>query len=110
MEFEARAEKAKAWYKRTPKEDRDPRIEKGLELAGRKAFKEAIALLDKVVAERPQSAAATGTRSRIIDLSLWDMVDSGFATWSGGKPKGSRHPVRVTPGPPISDYVHEMRH
>lgn len=43
------------------------------------------------------------------EAGLWRMVDDGLANWSGGKPKGSTHPVKVSPGPPVSDYVIQDR-
>jgi tetratricopeptide (TPR) repeat protein len=48
-------------------------------------------------------------RKVILDASLMSLVDSGFATWSGGKPKGSEHPVKLSPGPSITELVHEGR-
>jgi SOS-response transcriptional repressor LexA len=43
------------------------------------------------------------------EAPLWRMVDEGLAYWSGGKPKGSKNPIKLTPGPSISDMIHEMR-
>ena len=40
---------------------------------------------------------------------LWRLVDEGIARWNGGHPKGSKNPVRITPGPPVSDYVIQDR-
>ena len=48
-------------------------------------------------------------RTELVDHDLWTMVKAGAATWSGGKPKGSNPPIDVTPGPPISDFIHQMR-
>jgi len=48
-------------------------------------------------------------RRQILEGYLWLMVREGKAEWSGGKPKGSKHPARITPGPPISDYIIEDR-
>ncbi len=48
-------------------------------------------------------------RRQILEGYLWLMVRDGKATWSGGKPRGSKHPVKLTPGPSISDMIHEMR-
>ncbi len=28
--------------------------------------------------------------------ALWGLVRAGHASWSGGKPQGSRHPVKLT--------------
>jgi SOS-response transcriptional repressor LexA len=43
------------------------------------------------------------------ELELWRLVDEGLALWSGGKPKGSSPPIEITSGPPISDFIHQMR-
>jgi tetratricopeptide (TPR) repeat protein len=48
-------------------------------------------------------------RRQILDAFLWRLVDSGQAAWSGGKPKGSKSPVKITMGPPVSDYVIQDR-
>jgi hypothetical protein len=48
-------------------------------------------------------------RKQIVEGYLWLMVREGKAEWSGGKPKGSRHPARITPGSPISAYIIEDR-
>ena len=45
----------------------------------------------------------------VLDAMLRRLTKSGFASWSGGKPKGSKRPVKLTPGPPISDYIIEDR-
>jgi prevent-host-death family protein len=39
---------------------------------------------------------------------IWRMVARGEATWSGGKPKGSKNPPRLK-GSPMSDAVLEDR-
>src|SRR6266536_2369425 len=100
MEFQARAEKAKAWYKRNRGKDSDPRVGKSLELASKKAFKQAVAILDRAIEERPDDSQAIAVRRRIVELQLWNMVDGGLASWAGGKPKGSHPPIPITPGPP----------
>jgi tetratricopeptide (TPR) repeat protein len=48
-------------------------------------------------------------RRGILDAYLWRLVEGGEAAWSGGKPKGSKRPVKLTPGPPVSDYIVEER-
>ena len=48
-------------------------------------------------------------RRQILDASLWNLVKSGFASWSGGKPEGSKNPIKITPGPPVSDYLIQDR-
>jgi LexA DNA binding domain len=43
------------------------------------------------------------------EAHLWSLVDEGFADWNGGRPRGSKQPAKITPGPPVSDYVFEDR-
>ena len=52
---------------------------------------------------------AEQTRHAELDAVLWRLAQEGFASWSGGKPKGSKHPAKLTPGPPISDYIIQDR-
>ena len=42
------------------------------------------------------------------DSRLLSLVKEGFATWKGGKPTGSRHPVKIK-GKAVSDIVLEDR-
>lgn len=42
------------------------------------------------------------------DSKLLSLVKEGFAVWKGGKPVGSRHPVRIK-GKTISEIVIEDR-
>ena len=109
MEFEARAQKARAWYRRTRSKDDDPRLAESLELAASKSFKEALATVERVLEERSDDSGAMKVRARVVELQLWDLVDAGVASWSGGKPKGSKHPVKLTPGPSITEMVFEAR-
>ena len=44
-----------------------------------------------------------------IKQMLHRLVKDFCAGWAGGKPKGSKRPVKLTPGPPISDYVIQDR-
>ena len=48
-------------------------------------------------------------RRGVLDAILRRLAKRGFASWSGGKPKGSDPLIEITPGPPISDYIHEDR-
>jgi len=57
----------------------------------------------------PERDGLSKRREQISDGYLWRMVRLGLLTWSGGKPKGSKNPVKVSPGPYISDYVIEDR-
>jgi hypothetical protein len=60
----------------------------------------------KSARERAQLAKKKGLISQGY---VWRMVRHGIATWSGGKPRGTRNPVPITPGPYVSDYVVEDR-
>jgi prevent-host-death family protein len=42
------------------------------------------------------------------DSRLLSLVKEGFATWKGGKPTGSHHPVKIR-GKAVSDIVLEDR-
>jgi len=88
--------------------DSDIRYNLALALARLGNHKEAVTLIDELPTQRVSSELAD-LRKAIIEDQLWRLVDSGFASWSGGKPKGSRKPVKVTPGPPVSDYIIEDR-
>ena len=49
------------------------------------------------------------TRKALVEMALWRLVESGSASWSGGKPEGNEEGIEVTPGPPVSDLIHQMR-
>jgi tetratricopeptide (TPR) repeat protein len=52
----------------------------------------------------------TEARRAILDSYLWSLVRGGSASWSGGKPRGSKHPAKLlSGGPPVSDYIIEER-
>ena len=42
------------------------------------------------------------------DSKLFSLVKDGFATWKGGKPVGSRHPIKIK-GKTFSEIVIEER-
>ena len=48
-------------------------------------------------------------RQTLIELVLKRLVDEGFASWAGGKPEGSKNPIKLAPGTNISDYIIEER-
>ena len=50
----------------------------------------------------------TGDRS-VAEAKIWRLVDEGIATWSGGKPKGSRRGIKILGEGFVSDYVHQDR-
>lgn len=63
----------------------------------------------EAVDESQQREQVLARRRQIIDAALWRLVDSGFASWNGEKPRGSKNPVKLSPGPPVSDYIIEER-
>jgi Flp pilus assembly protein TadD len=70
---------------------------------------EAQAAVEQALKLAPDDEDAKKLRRGILDAMLRRLVRSGFASWAGGKPKGSDPPIEITPGPPISDYVIEDR-
>jgi Flp pilus assembly protein TadD len=71
-------------------------------------LKESVIAFNQSLAIRPDDKVAA-MRHAALEALLWNLVEQGFASWSGGKPKGSDPPIEVTPGPPISDLIHQMR-
>jgi len=69
----------------------------------------ALALVDGLLVSEPANQSAHELRREIVDRSLRKLARTGFASWGGGKPKGSNPRIRITPGPPVSDYVIEDR-
>jgi len=57
----------------------------------------------------PHDETLESRRKELLEKRLSQLVNEGFATWSGGKPQGLRDPVDMTPGPYISDYVIQDR-
>jgi Flp pilus assembly protein TadD len=55
------------------------------------------------------SQHVAGARKAVLDSYLRGLVDIGFGSWSGGKPKGSKKPAKLSPGPSITELVHEGR-
>ena len=52
----------------------------------------------------------TGKMSGVVlELLLKRLARQGFASWRGGKPKGSDRPITLTPGASISSYIIENR-
>jgi tetratricopeptide (TPR) repeat protein len=70
--------------------------------------REAIAELEKAPVG-PSAAAIAELRQEIVIGSLVTLAKSGFASWAGGKPKGSKRLVKLTPGPSITELVREGR-
>lgn len=62
-----------------------------------------------VITDRGQPVAALVALDTPPEVQVgWDLVDQGLASWSGGKPKGSRDLPRLQ-GSPASDAVLEDR-
>ena len=47
-------------------------------------------------------------RVKKIDKGLVELMEQGVVSWSGGKPRGSSHPVEVK-GRPLSEVILEDR-
>ena len=71
--------------------------------------KEALAELDRSLSLGYDPSVFAELRREMVAESLKALVKSGFASWSGKRPKGSKNPVRISPGPPVSDYVIQDR-
>ena len=89
--------------------DADRRIRQSIELTREKHFKDAVRVLDQAREGREQEQDLLELRHTIVALGLWDLVRRGLISWGGGKPQGSNPPIKVTPGPPISDWIIENR-
>jgi hypothetical protein len=72
-------------------------------------LREALIAVDKVLELAPQNPALLSLRQQLIDAQLWALVDQGIATWSGGKPPLHKRVAKITPGPPLSDWIIENR-
>ncbi len=70
---------------------------------------EALAAINRYLALRPDDAEAKALHREVLDKVLRGLVDEGFMRGAGGKPKGMKRPVKLKPGPPISDYIVEER-
>ncbi len=73
------------------------------------AHHEARETIQAVFAIEPGNPLARTLRKEILDAALRHLVAEGFAEWSGGKPKGSKHPLKPKAGPTVSDYIVEER-
>lgn len=61
------------------------------------------------ITEREKVIATVVPVERVSeDSKLLSLVKEGFAVWKGGKPAGSRHPVRIK-GKTVSEIVIEDR-
>jgi tetratricopeptide (TPR) repeat protein len=69
------------------------------------AFRDIEAIQDRMA----DGAEVIQRRHKILDACLRELVEAGFATWSGERAHGTRSPVPVTGRPPVSDYVAEDR-
>jgi hypothetical protein len=63
-----------------------------------------------VVAKRkPAKSDEDAVLSEKTRMQLMRLIAEGFAEWDGGKPTALEPRVVLTPGPDISDYIHEDR-
>ena len=62
-----------------------------------------------VITEREKAIATIVPVERVNeDSQLLSLVKEGFAVWKGGKPVGSRHPIKIK-GKTVSEIVIEER-
>ena len=71
----------------------------------RDAFRDVETLKERL----PDNIDIDQRRREIIDASLRQLAESGLASWSGKRVQGSRNPIPITAGRPVSDYVVEDR-
>lgn len=63
-----------------------------------------------IVTERGKPVAVIGPATQASETAfLWKLVAEGKVRWSGGKPKGSEHPVRLRGGPSMAQTIIEGR-
>jgi len=88
----------------------DPTVQvgRGVALHALGRLNESVAAFNQALALRPDENVLSMKRVVLEEL-LWSLVREGKAAWSGGKPKGSSKRVQLTPGPSISEMVHEGR-
>jgi tetratricopeptide (TPR) repeat protein len=82
---------------------------RGLALMQLKRHSEGLTSIDKAIELSPADPGLITCRQQILRDLLRRITDQGVVSWSGGRPMGSRPPVAVTPGPPVSDYVSNDR-
>lgn len=65
---------------------------------------------EKIVVTKREKVIATIVPVERVDedSNLLSLVKEGFAIWKGGKPMGSRHPVKIK-GKAVSEIVIEDR-
>ncbi len=72
-------------------------------------YNEALAGINRYLALRPDDARAEVLHEEMLKARIMELVDEGFLDGVGGKLEGSPHPLQLTPGPPISDYIVDER-
>jgi hypothetical protein len=70
---------------------------------------EALQAVDGVLEFLPDNRDLVALRQQLVDAQLMRLVKSGFASWSGEKPRGATPRVRLDIDKPLSDYVIENR-
>ncbi len=78
-----------------------------LHLLGR--HEDALESINRGLVLRPDDVDARALRRQVLDAILRRLARRGVISWAGGKPKGSEPPIPITPGPPVSDLVHQSR-
>ena len=73
------------------------------------ALREIDARLLSLPEDAPERKELRKKRSLVSQGYGWLMVRNGTAFWGGGKPRIPERPIEITPGPPISDLVHQNR-
>jgi tetratricopeptide (TPR) repeat protein len=71
--------------------------------------REAIQVLERFFLVDQKDFHARELYRQIVDDNLRSLAHNGFASWSGERVRGSKNPVPVTAGPPVSDYLVEDR-
>jgi tetratricopeptide (TPR) repeat protein len=86
----------------------DALFNRGLTLLQMGLLEEADAAIKQAVTFLPDADLAA-LLNELRDESLRRLRRKGIISWSGGKPGGARPRVRVSDGPPLSDYIVESR-
>jgi len=70
---------------------------------------EALQAVDGLLEFMPDNGDLLALRRQLVRGTLMILVKSGFASWSGGKPRGAIPRVKLDLDRPLSDYVIENR-
>jgi hypothetical protein len=101
--------------RKTPKDERElppAARENPYALLSREEIAAALEEIDHAlvkVSDDSETTPLLKKRHQIVEGDAWRMMREGLGTWNGGQPRGSKNPVKYSPGPYISDYVIEDR-